>query len=104
MCSITIGKFAECAIITRCSPAKAAGPAGPAEPAELAEAHVKVYIWSGVTSGPVVFSSALPCQQPGRAGPEHPRADRNSDSTVNLVTGYAPKGAVVMIGIRSFID
>jgi hypothetical protein len=38
------------------------------------------------------------CQLPGRAGPEHPHTDRNSDNSINPVTGHAPKGAVVMIG------
>ena len=35
---------------------------------------------------------------------KNPHDDRNSDNALNLVTGLAPKGVVVMIGIRSFID
>jgi hypothetical protein len=34
----------------------------------------------------------------------NPHTDRNSDNSINLVTGHAPKGAVVMIGYVSFID
>jgi hypothetical protein len=56
---------------------------------------VKVEIHCGVTSGPVISAVfRCLCQLRGRAGPQHPYAERSSEN-VDPVTGQTPKKAVV---------